>query len=75
MISEIAVERRAVGMLLAQQSLLVSIQDNIALVMIKQMWLPSIRQDGAVIERELRSVLGRADLQLSLKAVVADAFD
>lgn len=73
-ISEIAVEHRALGMLLAQQSLLVSIQGKTALVMVKKMWLPSVRKDAALIERELLAVLGRTDLRLSLKAA-ADAFN
>ena len=72
-ISELAVNHRALGMLLAQQSLLVRIQEDVALVMVKKMWLPSIRKDVALIERELREVLGRQDLKLSLKAAAADA--
>lgn len=74
-ISEIAVEHRALGMLLAQQSLLVSLQEGTALVMVKKMWLPSVRQDLGVIERELRAVLGRKDLRLELKAATIDAAD
>lgn len=74
-ISEVAVEHRALGMLLAQQSLLVSLQAGTALVMVKKMWLPSVRRDSGVIERELRAVLGRKDLRLELKAATTDAAD